>query len=186
MEDEETITNMYWWNLFPNRYMVHDNLKKDPFHIKPGDIMYGKCSPHIEDWINIFLMRFLREVNIIYTKEKLEEYKLRQSAIHVVEEKAGKAGYYFNRFKSIFAGIFQSFVIIALVCVQYITAPSIITWLFFVLNLLNLALMIRGSLKEKEIHRQLIISSIIKFYSLIVIISNVLILAFNYRIDHDP
>lgn len=186
MDNDETITNMYWWNLFPNRYLDFANLKKDPFHIVPGEKMYGRCSPQLEDWINVMLMRALREINIMYTTEALEEYKLRQQAYHIIEEKTGKLGYYFNRFKKIFLGIFNTFVIIALVCVQYITTPSIITWLFFALNLFNLALMVKGSIKASEMKKQLIISNIIKFYSLMVIIANVFILAFNYRIDNDP
>jgi len=83
--------------VFPNIYKNDDNLLQDPFHIKTGETLYFRSSPHIEDWINIFMMRFLREVNIIYTKEKVTEYRLRQEAKHILEEKSGKLGYYWAR-----------------------------------------------------------------------------------------
>lgn len=149
----------------------------------PGETLYFRCSPHFEDWLNIFLMKLLREINIMYTKEKKSEYKLRQEALHVVAEKTGKLGYYFARVKRIFLGLFNYFVIVSLVAVQAITKPSIITWMFFCLNLLNLSYMIKGSRKSHELKVQFLISSIIKFYSLIVIIANVFVLAWAYRID---
>jgi hypothetical protein len=181
--NEVQINNLYWWNFLPRDYKNDDNLLQDPFHISAGDSLYFRCSPHFEDWLNIFLMKLLREINIIYTTEKQSEYKLRQEAKHVVAEKTGKLGYYFNRVKRIFVGIFNYLVIIGLVLVQGICQPSIITWMFFSLNLINLSYMIKGSRKSRELKIQFLISSIIKFYSLIVIIVNVFVLAWSYKID---
>jgi hypothetical protein len=185
--NEQDINALYWWNFFPNRNKVFGKPLEDPFRIKPGQDIYFRCTPQLEDWINIFLMRMLKEVNIMYTKEKESEYKLREEAKHIIAEKTGKLGYYANRIRRIAMGLFNYAVIVALVLVQYITEPSIITWLFFALNLTNLAFMVRGSLRASELRRQFIISSIIKIYSLIVIIISVFILAFDYKIESkDP
>lgn len=43
----------------------------------------------------------------MYTTEKKAEFKLRLEAKHVVAEKTGKLGYYFERTKKIFFGIFN-------------------------------------------------------------------------------
>lgn len=131
-------------------------------------------------------MKFLIEINHLYTTEKLEEYKLRQEANHVIADRTGSAGTWFSRFKTVFMGIFNKVVIIGLVTVQGITEVSFIAWLFLALNLVNLAYMIRGSMKTGEIKKQFLISSFIKFYSLIVIIVQVFVLAYNDQINNDP
>jgi len=61
----------------------------DPFNIRKGESIYFRFPVNMDDWINIFLMKLLREVNIMYTTESLNEYKLRQEAKHVVAEKTG-------------------------------------------------------------------------------------------------
>lgn len=82
-------------------------------------------------------MKALIEINIMYTTEKNEEYKLRQMANDVIQESAGKFGYYFSRVKRIFFSIFNYLLVISMVSVQAIVEPSIISWIFFALNLIN-------------------------------------------------
>ena len=102
-----------------------------------------------------------------------------------MQEKAGKLGYYASRVNRIFFGIFNYVVIIALVGVQAIVAPSIITWVFFALNLINLSYMMKGSSQAHELKTQLYISSVIKVYSLAVIILTIFVLANNNKIEHN-
>lgn len=115
--NEEQINNLYWWNLFPYNYKVIDKPLADPFHIKKGETLYFRLAPHFEEWSNMFLMKILIEINLMYTVEKKNEYKLRQEAIHILSEKAGKFGYYAARFNRIFFGIFNYVVIVSLVLV---------------------------------------------------------------------
>lgn len=61
----------------------------DPFKIEKGASIYFRLPINFEDWINIFLMKLLREVNIMYTTESLKEYRLREEAKHVLAEKTG-------------------------------------------------------------------------------------------------
>lgn len=188
-EHRTMIRNLYWWNFFPNAnydYKNEESVMNDPFRITPGASIYFRFPINFEDWFNIFLMKLLREVNIMYTTESLSEYRLRQEALHVLAEKTGSLGYYFARVKRIFLGIFNKLVIAALVCVQAITQPSIITWFFFALNLMNLSYMMKGSRKARELKIQFGISSTIKFYSLVVIMANVIVLSMSYIIDSPP
>jgi len=69
--------------------------------------------------------------------------------------------------------------------VQALTQPSVITWFFFALNLINLGYMIKGTRVSRELKIQYNISSTIRFFSLIVIIANILILASGHRIDNE-
>ena len=131
-------------------------------------------------------MKILVEINIMYTDEKHNEYKLRQEASRVLQDKSGKLGYYAKRVKNIFFGLFNYAVVIALVMVQGLVQPSIITWFFLALNLLNFSFMVKGSTKAKELKLQYWVSSIIKIYSLIVIMANTIVLAYGHKIDNDP
>ena len=63
-------------------------------------------------------MKILCEINIMYTTEKHHEYKMRQDAKTVLQEKTGRLGYYAARFSRIFFGIFNYIIVIALVMVQ--------------------------------------------------------------------
>jgi hypothetical protein len=46
--------------------------------------------------------------------------------------------------------------------------------------------MVKGSTKAKELKLQYWVSSIIKIYSLIVIMANTIVLAYGHKIDNDP
>jgi hypothetical protein len=87
----------------------------------------------------------------MYTDEKGEEYKLRMAANTVLTESTGKAGYYMKRLTKILIGIFNYLVVISLVAVQSIVEPSIITWVFFALNLVNLSYMIKGGRQRRDL-----------------------------------
>lgn len=182
---KDIIDGLYWWNMFPFAYKVEGEPLRDPFHIKEGESLYFRLAPHVSEWANVLLMKALIDVNIMYTTEKVGEYRLRQQAQHVLQEKAGKLGYYASRVSRIFFGIFNHAVIIALVGVQAIVEPSIITWVFFALNLINLSYMMKGSSQANELKTQLFISSVIKVYSLAVIIFTIFVLANTYKIDHN-
>jgi len=75
--NEEQISNLYWWNFFPYNYKVAGDPMADPYHIKKGESLYFRLSPHFEEWSNIIYMKLLLEINIMYTTAKLDEYKLR-------------------------------------------------------------------------------------------------------------
>jgi len=77
-ESKEVIDNLYWWNMFPYNYKVEGELLRDPFHIRKGESLYFRLAPHYSEWVKVFLMKLLIEVNIMYTTEKVSEYRLRQ------------------------------------------------------------------------------------------------------------
>lgn len=103
---------------------------------------------------------------------------MRIEAKRVLEEKTGKLGYYAARTSRIFFGIFNYAIIVSLVLVQGIVHPSIITWFFLALNLINLSFMVKGSSKVKELKLQYWVSNIIKVYSFLVILANTIVLAY--------
>ena len=97
-DNEEQIFNLYWWNMFPSDNKAHSNPMQDPFHIpRDGSSLYFRISPPWGQWFTVAMMKLLIELNIMYTTEKAEEYKLRMAANSVMAESTGKAGYYFKR-----------------------------------------------------------------------------------------
>jgi hypothetical protein len=177
---------LYWWNMFPANNQQTENPMRDPFNIpRESNSIYFRLMPPWELWVTVALMKLLIELNIMYTDEKNEEYKLRMAANTVLTESTGKAGYYFKRALRIFVGVFDILVIISLVVVQSLIDPSIISWLFFVLNLVNLSYMIKGGEHRSDLRTQYYISNIIKVYALIVIIVTIFVLANSHKIDHD-
>lgn len=158
----------------------------DPFLIpKEGHSLYFRIQPPVQEWINVFLMKALIEINIMYTVEKQDEYKLRMMANSVLQESTGKFGYYAARSSKIFFGIFNYIVIISLVAVQSIMEPSIIAWVFFALNLINLSYMLRGNYRTSDLRVQYILANIIKIFSLAVIILTIFVLANSHAIDEN-
>jgi hypothetical protein len=149
---------------------------KDPFNIKEGYSLYFRIQPQVEDWINIILIRALREVNFIYTIEKKETNNLRRECEQVVKEKTGQLGYYWSRVKRIVLGIFTYAIVFLMIGMQLFQEVNIISWLFFVLNLLSFGMMIRGNQKSGEIQKQYLISSFTKYFSLVIILANVFLL----------
>lgn len=63
--------------MFPYQYQDSGNPMSDPFHIKEGESLYFRVAPHFEEWSNVLLMKALIEINIMYTTEKVSEYRLR-------------------------------------------------------------------------------------------------------------
>jgi len=182
MHNDKEILDMYWWNIFPHAYQQADT-RIDPYHIKNGESQYGILSPQWEDWLSIVLMNFLNDINVMYKNDKGEVDYWTKEAVSVLEEKMGKANYYFSRFKKIAFGLFTYFIVFSMIFVQGLTEPSIITWIFMALNLVNMAYMVRGSGNARDIKTQLNISNFVRFYSFIVIVLNVLVLAVMYEIE---
>ena len=116
--NERQISNLYWLNFFPYNYKDAGEPLADPFHIKAGESLYFRLSPHFEEWSNVIYMKLLLEINAMYTTAKLDEYKLRQEAQYVLKQKSGRLGYYAGRVSRIFFGLFNYVVIVALVGVQ--------------------------------------------------------------------
>ena len=80
--------------MFPSSNKVADNPMKDPFNIpRDGHSLYFRITPPWDEWATIALMKLLIEINIMYTDEKAEEYKLRMAANRVVAESTGKVCY---------------------------------------------------------------------------------------------
>ena len=63
--------------------------------------------------------------------------------------------------------------------------PSIIAWVFFALNLINLSYMMRGNYRTSDLRVQYILANIIKIFSLAVIILTIFVLANSHAIDEN-
>lgn len=70
--------------MFPFYNRDEDDTMKDPFHIPRGHSLYFRISPPWNSWITVFMMKLLIEINMMYTTEKNDEYKLRMAANRVV------------------------------------------------------------------------------------------------------
>jgi len=96
-------------------------------------------------------MYVLNQINIMYTSSREEVDKIEAECYHYLD---GKGMYYLLRVKKIVVGFATYLIVFALILVQGITTPSIISWIFLTLNLINMAFMIRGSGKQKHVKIQ--------------------------------
>ena len=74
-------------------------------------------------------------------------------------------------------------VLILMIYMQIYIETNIINWVFFVLNTMSFALLIRANTNVASIDLQLKVANFIKFYSLIVMVSDILFISF---VGYDP
>jgi hypothetical protein len=70
-----------------------------------------------------------------------------------------------------------------MIYMQIYIETNIINWVFFVLNTLNFAMVIRANTNVYAIDQQLIVANLIKFYALNILVIDILFISF---IGYDP
>jgi len=69
-------------------------------------------------------------------------------------------------------------ILIAMVSLQYFIEQNIINWIFWIFNIINFALMIRGSKSIKYLQQSLCITNCVKLYSLSILICDIFFIVF--------
>jgi hypothetical protein len=74
-------------------------------------------------------------------------------------------------------------VLILMIYMQIYIETNLINWVFFILNTVSFALLIRANTNVASIELQLKVANFIKFYSLIVMVADILFISF---VGYDP
>jgi hypothetical protein len=174
------MTGYKWSNIIP-----YQNPVSDPFLVfenGTSDTIYFQVSPQLEDWFILVMMGLLNKVNMMY-KDKEAIVKLTEIAENSFQEQYKKTSYYMGRVVKISKGLTIYAVLTLMVYMQIYIETNIINWIFFVLNTLSFALMIRANTNVYAINQQLNVAQFIKFYSLIILVVDILFISF---VGYDP
>jgi len=174
-DDQETMEGRYkWLNLYPPT-----NPSSDPFLFKEkgNEDMYFKISPQAIDWTVVVLLNLLSIVNDMF-KQKKEIIKLTELTSLAMKDKYERAIYYYGRVERIIKSLLIFAILILMIYMQSTIEISIINWVFFVLNTINFAFIIRGTKDVKFVRQSLCITNFIKAYSLLIIAINLLFISF--------
>jgi hypothetical protein len=160
--------------MFPNQNHDKKNLFKDPYaHTNESrNSIYWRLKPHWNDWILLYALMLLRVINKLFT-EKNSRYEA-LNLLNIAQEKnndlAPVASYYLNRFKNLFSSVAMLLLVFLMISMQTIMEIDIISWIFLILNLVNLAFIIKGNTSVTAAKASYYIAELIKFYALFVLI----------------
>jgi hypothetical protein len=113
------------------------------------------------------------EFNVLFS-----DYKKAERMVH--EAKQGmsddfkRTAYYFARVKRIAEGIFIYSIIMVMCMVQINLETNILNWLFFIVNIMNLVILISGASTQASLKRQERIATFIKLFAIIIIVIDIL------------
>ena len=134
---------MRWFDIIP-----YQNTLQDPYEIKDNKSLYFRLSPIVYDWMNLIMMGVLLEVNQIFrVKERSDT--LMFHCLSLLSDEHKTFTYYFNRVKYLIKSVFVYFVLCVMLYLQKEVQTNLINWTFFIVNVLNAAMMISGN-KSKE------------------------------------
>lgn len=128
-----------WLSLVP-----HGNSIKDPFNNLNDKNLYFRLRPTLQDWIVLFIMAILNDINSMFKKKK-QIRKLEEQCNASLKDQYGKALYYYKRVENIVKGLIIYVVLLLMIYVHTTIEINLINWVFFTLNVINAALFIRGT-----------------------------------------
>lgn len=127
-----------WLNLYPNQ-----NPSTNPFNITPGESMYFRIKPEFIDWAVLIMMNILLIVNGMY-KQKAEIDTLKEKTSANLKDQYGKASYYYNRVETIIKSFLIYTLLVFMIYVHTTIETNLVNWVFFILNSINFAFIVRG------------------------------------------
>lgn len=129
------------------------------------------------DWAVLIMMSLLQEVNSMY-KDKKAVLALEKQIQSETKDEFKKITYYYGRIERIAKSIVIYALLGFMIYATQTIEVNIINWVFFVLNNINMFLIIRGSKKESSINQSICVTNIIKAYSLFVMSLDILFICF--------
>lgn len=169
----DEVTNRYrWLNLYPP-----DNSATNPFNFEKGESFYFKMKPDFVDWVVLVLMSFLNAVNQMF-KKKDEVNRLTKLASSSLSDQYSTAAYYYGRVEKIVTSLLIYAMIIFMIWALQTLETNLINWVFFVLNTLQFAFIVRGSKSLSYLRQSLCVANSIKAYSLFILILDILFICF--------
>jgi hypothetical protein len=162
-----------WFGLIPTL-----NDLDDPFNFAGKTSMYWKLKPEKYDWAVLIMMSILDTVNQMFSNQREGEVdKLQEECTKSFKKNYKRLTYYMQRVQNIIKGLIIYALMVFMVFIHKDLETNIINWIFFSLNMINLALIIRGTSTMNDIKQSLKIVNIIKVYSLTVLILIILFIS---------
>lgn len=127
----------------------------------------------------MYALMLLRVVNKLFTdrRSRFDAKLLLQIAAEKNNDLAPVAAYYFNRLKNALSSVAMLVVVFTMISMQSIIEIDFISWFFLILNLVNLAYIIKGSTSVAAAKASFFVAGLIKFYALFVLILQIIVLA---------
>jgi len=139
--------------------------------------MYLGFYPRFEDWVILVLMGILQSINSMYKDKKTIE-ELEKKVFDKYEEKNSKKTYYFARVWKIINGITSFCILIVLIVMIFNIQNNLINWIYFCQTIFLVSLKLRASTSVNALGESLMVARNIKYYSLLVFISNIVFISF--------
>jgi hypothetical protein len=139
--------------------------------------MYLGFYPRFEDWVILVLMGILQSINSMYKDKKTIE-ELEKKVFDKYEEKNSKKTYYFARVWKIINGITSFCILIVLIVMIFNIQNNLINWIYFCQTIFLVSLKLRASTSVNALGESLMVARNIKYYSLMVFISNIVFISF--------
>jgi len=156
-----------WMDFYPQ-----NNPKDDPWLIKGNHNMYWRVDPNIGDWIVLFFMALLDSINKMF-KNKKEIILLQEFVASDFKDKYSKFSYYYKRTEKILQGFVVYSVLGINIYIHKYLQVNLINWVFWILNILNFGLMIRGTKTTKYVNQIKATTNSLKFYSLMILVIDI-------------
>lgn len=69
-------------------------------------------------------------------------------------------------------------ILVVMVSLQYFIEQNLINWVFWIFNIVNFALMVRGSKQIKYLKQSLCVTNFVKVYALTILIADIFFIVF--------
>ena len=139
--------------------------------------MYLGFYPKFEDWTILVLMGILQSINSMYKDKKTIE-ELEKKVFDKYEEKNSKKTYYFARVWKFINAITSFCIMIVLIAMIFNIQNNVINWIYFCQTIFLVSLKLRASTSVHALGESLMVARNIKYYSLMVLISNIVFISF--------
>jgi len=144
---------------------------------KQGSSIFFRHKPKFFDWAVLLLMNLLNLINYLF-QDKEEVAEMDRICYEGIREKYTDALYNAMRFKNF---IQSNLIFVVLAVLLYFIAKAqvnLISWIFFILNMMMLSFIAKGDGKESTNKHIKQVCTIIKTYSTIILVADIIFICF--------
>jgi len=173
MDDQKKMERFQWWGLIP----IDDKIT-DPFEFnQKANSFYAKLEPSKFNWCVLVMMSMLNGINKMFS-EKEEIIKLTIQCENNLNDQYTKLFYYLARVKTISKGLIIYALIIFMIFIHSKLETNIINWIFFTLQMINFALIVKGTSSLSDIKQKMFVVSLIKIFAFIILFMDIQFITF--------
>jgi len=168
----DTMNTLSWFDMVP-----HSNDLANPYKINDTTNSYFRLAPQFLDWGILITLGLIVELNTLFRDKKKSE-KMVQEAKDGMSDDFQRTSYYLGRVKRILKGVFIYCIILVMCIVQVNMQTNVINWLFFIVNIVNVSILVSGVNTRASFKSSELIARFIKFFSITIIVIDILFIWF--------